>query len=165
MTSIKSVSTSSGIIRNPDIPRVGVIGLNSEKLHDWIHEVIHEGIDLTIEELILELQEAGKSEEEIEEETQYYESDSTTYLIGDAWKKNEEGKYSIDKTKSWAGVYRSDSGNITIEWSQFTRPCHHTSPCYIMADGSGPCGDLETPGNSVIAYDLPPEFYRENQNG
>ena len=67
----------------------------------------------------------------------------------------------LDKTKEFAAVYNSDSGNISVEFSQTTRSCHHTSPCYVMADGSGPCGNLDTPGNSVVAYDLPREFYKE----
>lgn len=55
----------------------------------------------------------------------------------------------------YALTYNTDSGNLCVEYSRTTKPCHHTSPCYVMADGSGPCGDLNTAGNSVIAFCLP----------
>ena len=41
--------TSSGVIRNADKPRVGIIGANSERLQDWIFDEIDQGIDLTYE--------------------------------------------------------------------------------------------------------------------
>lgn len=54
--------------------------------------------------------------------------------------------------------HMSHEGAGPVEWSRHTTPCHHTSPCYVMADGSGPCGDLDTPGDSVVAFALPPEL-------
>ena len=138
--------------------------MNSELLNpECVNELPYDSdsIDLSYEEFISELQEQGKTEDEIEAELDCFECDSRTFLVGNAWFKGADGKYEIDKTKEYAATYSGDSGNISIEWSKYTRKCNNTSPCYVMADGSGPCGDLDTPGDAVIAYDLPPEFYNE----
>lgn len=152
--------TSCGIIKNEDKPRVGVISANSEKLSDWIYEEITQGIDIHFEQYINELQNEGKTEDEIEKLTEFWENDSSTILIGD-WIKDTKGNYSPDKSKDFAASYHE--GIICVEWSKKTKPCHHTSPCYVMANGDGPCGDLETEGNSVIAYDLPEDLYSKEE--
>ena len=157
---MKNLITSCGIIKNRTKPRVGVIAANSNLLGDWVHDEISQGIDLTFEEYILDLESEGKTEEEIEELVDCYESDYSIILFGDAWVKNKDGKYSIDKSKNFAASYCSDTNIISVEYSQTTGRCHHTSPCYIMADGSGPCGDLDTEGTEVIAFDLPENFYK-----
>ena len=74
--------------------------------------------------------------------------------------KNTDGRYEIDRSKTFAAVYSSYSGNVTVEYSKHTTLCHNTSPCYTMADGSGPCGDLDTKGDTVTAYTLPPEYFK-----
>ena len=152
--------TSCGVIKNREIPRVGVIAGNSELLSDYIYDDIDQGIDLTYEEYLLELEEQGKSEQEIEEEMDMACFDERIILFGDAWIKNNEGKYEIDKTKGVAASYDSGSNIITVDWSKTTRKCHHTSPCYIMANGDGPCGNLDTKGDAVLAYDLPKDWYK-----
>ncbi len=159
----KPIYTSSGIIRNADLPRVGIISANSEKLNqDIINELPYESgaVNLSEEEYRAELE--ALSDQEIEVEMERYESDGDTYLIGD-WKKNSDGKYEIDRAgkEGYAATFSFYSNNISVEWSKTTRRCHHTSPCYVMAGGSGPCGDLDTDGDTVLAYDLPKEFYNK----
>ncbi len=151
--------TSSGIIRNREKPRTGIVSMNS--LAEWMHDELHEGIDLTYEEYVEELLSQGieQDTDAFYKATDCYECDNRTMLIGDAWVKNADGKYVIDKTKTYAATYSSSSGNIAVEWSKHTTLCHHTSPCYVMSDGSGPCGDLDTEGDSVLAYTLPSEYF------
>ncbi len=160
----KPIYTSSGIIRNADKPRVGVISLNSELLNqdiDIFGEEIINGIDLGYEEYRAELEASGKTDEEIDEEMYSYRNDESHYLFGD-WIKNADGKYEINKTgkAGYAATYSSYSGNICVEFSKTARRCNNTSPCYVMADGSGPCGNLDSEGDNVLAYDLPKEFYK-----
>ena len=163
---MKTLITSAGVIRDADAPRTGVISLNSGLLNaDVMNELPYESgsIDLSYEEFIHELELQGLSEEEVERECEKYEACESTYLIGD-WKK-VNGRYEVDKNGSegFAATYSSGSGNVCVEFSKFTRRTHHTSPCYVMSDGRGPCADLDTEGTSVLAYDLPPEFYsKEN---
>lgn len=159
--------TSAGIIRNPDKPRVGVVSLNS--LSEWIHDTIYDGIDLTIEEYEGETRKQitaenpGMDDDEIDELVSESLSmagfDSRVILFG-SWKKDSDGRYTPDTSGEYSAEYNSDDNLVTVEWSRHTVACHHTSPCFVMADGSGPCGDLDKPGDSVIAYTLPPEFFR-----
>ena len=173
--------TSSGVIRNAESPRVGVVSANS--LQSWFFDELYNGsaIDLTYQlwredketEIRAELVEQGMDsdtqefenelESRMQNETDHFEPSGSTWLVG-AWFRNSyTGKYEIDtsgKLGDFALTYNSDSNNACVEWSTLTTPCNHTSPCYVMADGSGPCGDLNTPGDSVIAYTLPAEFFR-----
>lgn len=151
-------------VTNQSDIRAGVINLYS--LEDWFtDEYLYNDktIDLGYEEYLLELQREGKTEEEIEEALEYYESDNCYLLIGD-WKKDKDGKYLVDKNgkNGWSATYSNSNGAIVcIEYSKKCTPCHHTSPCYVMADGRGPCGDLDTKGDSVIAYCFPEDYYRK----
>jgi hypothetical protein len=118
------------------------------------------GIDLTYESYLEEL--SDLSEEDREREIDMAEFDSRTFLLG-AWVKDDKGMYVIDKTGksgSFALTYNTDSNNVAVEWSQLTKPCNNTSPCYVMSDGSGPCGDLDSEGDAVIAYTLPDDMFR-----
>jgi hypothetical protein len=162
--------TSAGIIRNEDKPRTGVVSGNS--LNTWVFDEIDQGIDLAFEEFqdeqarriaeieaddTLTVEAKASAINEIERESDFFECDGGTVLFGDAWFKGPDGKYDIDRTKEYAATYSRDSDNVCVEWSKYTTRCHHTSPCYVMSDGSGPCGDLDSPGDSVIAYTLPPD--------
>jgi hypothetical protein len=124
-------------------------------------EIHQNGIDLSFEEARAELEEQGKTDDEIDEALQDFESH--LFLFGPAWVK-VNGKYSIDKTKDFAASYNSETGVICVEYSQTIKACHHTSPCYVMADGSGPCGDLNTKGDSVKAYALPDDYSRGSED-
>jgi hypothetical protein len=151
--------TSSGVIRNADKPRVGIISANA--LDSSIYDEIDQGIDLTFEEFCQELKDQGIEidSEQWWIELESYENDSRIVLFGD-WIKNGVGQYEPDKSglKGYAASYNSDSGIICVEWSKTFKQCHHTSPCYVMANGDGPCGDLETDGDAVIAFDLPKDY-------
>jgi len=154
---------------------VGIVSAHTVDIDDLIP---NDAIDLTFEswvsdrraELIAELNDPeselskeGKTEEDIDDlidsESEQYESDSTTYLIGDWIEVN--GMYEINRNgkEGYAATFDTDSNNISVEFSQTILKCHHTSPCYRMTDGR-PCGDLDTEGNSVLAYCMPLDFFR-----
>lgn len=164
--------TSSGVILNREKPRVGVISANSQLLQEWIFDEIDQGIDLTYETAFKEEYdtaiESGQTDDEAwksaNDATEFWDCDSRTVLFGDAWAYDEKhGKYYIDKLKGeYAAVYNNDSNIICVEYSKNIRQCNNTSPCYVMSDGSGPCGDLGAPGDAVIAFDLPKAFYKED---
>ena len=162
----ETLITSSGIIRNRSKPRCGIISAYS--LHSSVFDDIHEGIDLGWEDFVEDLRARG-----IEEDSQawYKETDSFEsngqILFGDAWFKIETGKdagkYDIDKSKNLAASYSRDSGNVCVEFSKHTKLTANTSPCYVMADGSGPCGDLDSPGDAVLAFTLPFEYFEREE--
>lgn len=156
-----TIITPSGIIKNPEKPRSGVVSIHSLR-EGFSDEILKDGIDITYEELVRDLKKTGKSEKEIEEELSDYESYASDFLIGDAWIKDSNGFYSIDKTKTFAAIYNNESGTLVIEWSKYTKLCGHTSPCFVMRDGSGPCGDLDSGGATVIAYSLPSRYWRKS---
>lgn len=130
-----------------------VVGITNQ-LPDWVYDLIDKGIDLAYEEAVAELEAQGKTEDEIDKELENFES--STMLVGD-WTEDENGKYIIDENgdEGFAASYNNENGDIlSIEFSKTTKWCNHTSPCYRMQDG-GPCGDLDTKGDSVLAYALP----------
>ena len=151
--------TSCGVIRNENKPRVGVINVNNEKLcQDAVNDFFYEGIDVSYENAVNELEKEGLSDEEIERELEFWDSGESLLLVGDAWEKDADGRYCVSNKGTFAASLHH--GMICVEGSRTTRRCHHTSPCFVMADGSGPCGDLGTDGDAVIAYDLPSSFYK-----
>ena len=145
---------------------VGVIGASNV---DW-DDVFHDSIDIGYIEYMADAIEEYKasnpeaSEEDIETHEEIlsddYCGDSTTYLIGD-WIQDKDGKYSIDKDgkQGFSATFNSDTNNICVEFSKTIMQCHHTSLCYRMVDGR-PCGDLDTEGDSTLAYSLPVEMWR-----
>lgn len=168
--------TTSGIIRNSEKPRSGVVSTNN--LASWIYDTIHEGIDLGYEEwalsVIEEIRQEIKlndendelSEDEINEQVEqelenaHYSPDDSTILFGD-WKKDKNGFYVPNTKGEFAAIFTSNGFGdlVTVEWSKHTAKCGHTSPCFVMSNGDGPCGDLDSEGDSVLAYTLPPEFF------
>lgn len=154
---MKTLITSSGIIRDADKPRSGIISQHSVN-SDFLDNIICNGIDLSYLDFVEQLQAEGKTEDEIQDACDYYESDGSEYLFGDWQLVN--GSYEINRSgkHGFALSYSANSGNICVEYSAVTKRCHHTSPCYIMSDGRGPCGDLDTDGDSVVAYALPLEY-------
>ncbi len=166
--------TSSGIIRNRSIARVGVV--NASSLYDDLfQDCLNDGIDLSWEDYLaetesrLKVDNPGLDDLEIdslmEEETQCAEVDSHSFLLG-AWVKDDNGQYSIDntgKSGNFALTYNTETDIVCVEWSTITVQCNNTSPCYVMADGSGPCGDLDSQGDAVTAYTLPADMFRTDE--
>jgi hypothetical protein len=162
--------TSCGIIKNEDRPRVGVISINSIN-SDYLDELLNDSIDLDFEEAVKDISEQVQRdfedkpeliEEEIERQIQELSDscfESNNLLLGD-WMRDSEGYYAIDKTgpNGFAASYNRDSGTICVEWSKVVKKCCHTSPCYVMANGDGPCGDLDAEGDSVVAFCLPDKY-------
>ena len=154
---------------NPAKESEYVVGIVSEHTVDIDDMIPNDAIDLTYESWLAdrraELESEGKNEDDIdqilENEGYEYESDSTTYLIGD-WIK-VDGNYDIDKNGSYgfAATFNTDTNNISVEFSQTILTCHYTSPCYRMTDGR-PCGDLDSHGSlhSMQAYSMPLEYWR-----
>jgi hypothetical protein len=164
--------TSSGIIKNRSKARVGVV--NASSLYgDLFQDCLNDGIDLSWESLIKEttdrlaLNFLGLDEFElsdmVDSELQDYDLDSHVFLLG-AWVKDYHGGYMIDesgKNGSYALEYNTETGIVCVNWSLKTTKCNNTSPCYVMADGSGPCADLDSKGDTVIGYTLPSDMFNE----
>lgn len=170
----ETLITSSGIIRNRSKPRIGVI--NARSLYsELIDDCFNDGIDLTYESMKEETEEQIREENPnlddmaieqlVNESLEMVEFDSHVFLLG-AWIK-ENNQYVIDETGKngeWAIEYNTGTGIVCVEWSQLTKQCNNTSPCYVMADGSGPSGDLDTEGDAVTAYTVPNEMLRTDDN-
>jgi hypothetical protein len=166
--------TSSGIVRNRSKPRTGIVSSNS-LYGELFDDCINRGIDLTWEtfreermaELTLENPELDETEiQDLFENDSGMELDSHVFLLG-AWVKNSQGMYEIDKTGasgSFALEYNTETGNVCVEWSIEIIKCGNTSPCYVMSDGSGPCGNLDSTGDAVTAYTLPDDMFRNEKD-
>lgn len=162
---------SSGVIRNRSKPRVGIVSASS-LYGDLFQDCLNDGIDLDWIEIYEDTEKRLKSENPdidecdlsdlVSDELQDFDRDSYRFLLG-AWIKDSSGQYVIDKSGAsgnYALEYNTNSGIVCVEWSLFSKRCNNTSPCYVMADGSGPCGDLDTEGNAVLAYTLPQDMFR-----
>ena len=169
----ETLVTSSGVIRNRSKPRVGIVNANSLYC-ELFDDCMINGIDLSYDEYRAEAIERLKTDnpdlddDEIDQlyddENDCVEFDSRTFLLG-AWVKNDAGKYEIDKTGasgSYALEYNTSNGIVSVEWSELTQLCNNTSPCYTMANGDGPCGNLDSPGNAVLAYTLPKDMFYQD---
>ena len=150
----------------------GVISLNS--LADWVNDEIHQGIDLGLESAVENLRaeylekhpdaDEADIDEHVEKETEYWEFGDSEILIGD-WIKID-GKYQVDRQgkQGFAAIYSNFCGDtVTVEWSKHTRRCAGTSPCFMVV-GGGTCGNLDSKGSSHLAYDLPTDWYRGEQD-
>lgn len=150
--------TSCGIIRDAELPRVGVMNFR-----DGFEDYYQDAISLTWMEIEAEIRaelaekgyDADELDEQVDEVMRDIEVDSETFLVGDWHRVGDKFEIDHNGKNGFAATYNTDSGVLCIEWSTATKQCHHTSPCYVMADGRGPCGDLDTAGDSVLAYCLP----------
>lgn len=115
-------------------------------------QVDFEGYDSEDEMLIA-------AEDAANEELEDWNSDC--YLLLGDWERTnpdagllEYPTYDIDKEgkHGWAGIYRRDTGSILqVVWSKFTMMSHYCSPCYPNQS------DLDTDGDSMLGYCLPPD--------
>lgn len=160
--------TSAGIIKNEDKPRTGVVSINS--LYPYlVDDCISSGINVSYESFLNDLyNQHGDNEDAIANDCDMYDSDydrdGDTYLLGD-WKQ-VNGKYEIDYNgpNGYAMTIDFSTNVACVEYSKYTTLCHHTSPCYVMSNGDGPCGDLDTPGDSVLAYTLPEDCFNKDND-
>jgi len=150
-------SPLTGVTMNP---RVGITQAN--RLNSFIFDDINNGIDLTFEEFLLDLEKEGLTEQEKDSRIDQYDNDNRVALFG-SWKK-VNGRYEVDKSGEFSAVYNNDSGNISVEWSRTLKRCAKTSPCYVMTDNSGPCGDLDSDGDDVEAYSLPAKYFNQEES-
>lgn len=153
--------TSSGVLRDRLRPRVGVVSANSLD-GDFLDSFWTEGVDLGYLEALsfvrneLKAGSPDATEEElnakVEDEMEDHESNGP-FVLG--YRLNTDGLYEPDPDAPFSASYSPDSGVVTVEASKETTRCGHTSPCYVMSDGRGPCGDLDSDGDTVVAYTLP----------
>lgn len=138
--------------------KTGVTQANN--LNSFVFDDISSGIDLTFEEFCHGLESENLIDDEKQARIDQYDNDNRITLFGD-WIKID-GKYQPDKTKQFAAVYDNETNIICVEWSKTVKQCAETSPCYVMSDGSGRCGDLDSEGDQVAAYSLPEEYFNQN---
>ena len=154
-------------------PACGITQVNN--LASWIFDTIDHGIDTDFEQcqrdLIAQfkLENPEMSDDDIDEkvfkEMDCYDNDDRNIIFGD-WKK-ENGQYLPDENgkEGYAAEYSNFcGGTVTVVWSKHTTLCAKTSPCFVMSDNSGPCGDLDTSGNDRLAYTLPAEFFDKDSH-
>ena len=174
LTNKNTLITSSGVIRNRFKPRTGIVSAYS-LYSELFEDCVNRGIDLSFEsyheERIAELKDENPElddsyiDELFERESDCLEFDSRVFLLG-AWVK-VDGKYKIDRSGKhgdYALTYNTENGIVCVDWSLETTPCNNTSPCYVMSDGSGPCGDLDIEGDAVIAYTLPADMFSKDRS-
>lgn len=148
-------------------PRVGIISQNS--LASWIHDssYINVSEESRYAEARAELIAAGHDEgsDAFLDGMQEYsdsadDSDGDTVLVGD-WARDAEGRYVPDTAgiRGYAIVLNHYSNIASVEWSRTIIGARDTSPCYRMADGSGPCGDLDAlADDGYPTYDVPSDM-------
>jgi hypothetical protein len=81
---------------------------------------------------------------------------SETWIIGD-WKKDDDGKWEPKKdgSRGYSAIVREIYTQVV--WSKRTQRCQLCSPCYPGQ------GDLGNKGQ-FLTYDLPQEYYTEEEN-
>jgi len=132
-------------------PVTGVTNLNSDQIPEWFNEEFYNAIDLNFEEYeneLLDLHIRGLiSHEEFESMLENYQSDITTYLLGD-WIKNTSGQYEPDPDGEYSAIYDNNDNTLQIVLSKTTKRCNHCSPCFLGQ------ADLDSDGD-FLAYCLP----------
>ena len=130
------------------LPVTGVVSQHS--LESWALD--NETVDLDWEEHL------ATCESEDHDDCGY-ESYEPTLLLGN-WKKDEKGQYNADwhGDEDYAAIFNTGLGTVQVVWSEHTKMCRKCSPCYPFQ------GDLDTPGDDYLAYNMPPEMWREDDN-
>ena len=75
-------------------------------------------------------------------------------LIGD-WIEAENKEYKYEPAPNGKFVAQYNGNTIVVFQSKWAVKCLRCSPCYPR------CGDVDSRGESVIAYILPPEYLNE----
>lgn len=132
-----------------------VTGVRSNNNIPWLYEELQSGneIDLDYEEYVRELELQGLSDEEMENELEFYESSDATYLIGGWILDTNTNQYEVDENSEYSAIVRSEVTQIV--WSKTVKTGALCSPCYPGQV------DLDSTGD-YLAYDLPDDFYTES---
>lgn len=88
----------------------------------------------------------------------YCDNGDDTILFG-GWKKDNEnlwGPKEPTKKSDFSAIYNQNENIIQVVKSSWVMDCHHCSPCYPGQ------GDIDTPGDSCLAYVLPPDFLSDD---
>lgn len=136
---------------NTEKPVTGVTTLNSNSVPEWFDEEFYNAIDLNFIEferdLLNQLEQGLIDADTFEYERDCYESDSTTYLLGD-WLLDDDNKYYPDPDGDYSAIYDNNDNTLQIVQSKTTRRCNHCSPCFPGQ------ADLDSDGE-FLAYCLP----------
>ena len=141
------------------VPITGVQAAN--KVEGWFFDM--EEIDPEYEMEVKAIEEDTELTDEERENTMedlatYWDA---SYLIYGDWKKDPvDGKYGVveDGPTGFAAKFNRDENTIQVLWSKWAVYCQLCSPCYPGQ------GDIDSPGITVVAYCLPPEFVPENDS-
>lgn len=128
-----------------------VVGVLLNNRCEFIHEDANNGIDLRYEEALMEYEAENPDAEDFE-----YDGEMGTVLVG--FKFNDETKqYEEDPDAEYSAIIDYDSNYTTqITMSKYAVECHRCSDCYPNQ------GDIDTPGDSYIAFCPPPDAFGEH---
>ena len=140
-----------GKLMDTEIPVTGVTNGNSDSIPDWINDEFYNAIDLNFEsfekELLSQLEQKLIDEDEFQYKRDCYESDMTTYLLGN-WIKDSNDKYIPDPDGEYSAIYDNNDNVYQVVYSKFTTRCNHCSPCFPGQ------GDLDSHGE-FLTYCFP----------
>lgn len=146
-----TVKNIYGIWIDTEKPVTGVTNLNSDQIPEWFNDEFIYAIDLNFEKFEKDLLDQLKNEMIDEDTFQYerdcYESDTTTYLLGQ-WIKDSDGKYTPDLDGDYSAIYDNNDNTLQVVFSKNTKRCNHCSPCFPGQ------GDLDSDGD-FLTYCLP----------
>lgn len=156
-----------GITIDTEVPTTGVVGNNGP---EFIHDEIHEGIDLAW------LEHVGSCEREYHD---FCGPEGPGEVLVGSWKQVELPAGEPEPAEAWFRVRNPREGKVTyflidkesesaeyagrcldtetqIFWSKYTRRAKGCSPCF-----PGQCSLGEGEGE-FLAYDLPRDIWGEN---
>lgn len=131
-----------------------VTGVVQNNRCEFIHEDAINGIDLRYEEALREWEmENPDSEDDFE-----YDGEMGDVLIGFKW-NDETQLYEEDPDAEYCAIVNYDGHYVTqVTMSKYAVECHRCSPCYPGQ------GDVDTPGDSYIAFCPPPDAYGDHDD-
>lgn len=125
-----------------------VTGVVQNNRCEFIHEDAMNGIDLRYEEALHEWEMENPDAEDFE-----YDGEMGDVLIGFKWNADTH-LYEEDPDAEYCAIVNYDGHYTTqVTMSKYAVECHRCSPCYPGQ------GDIYTPGNSYIAFCLPPNMW------
>ena len=138
-----------GKLMDTEIPVTGVT--NGNNVPDWFNDEFYNAIALGFENYESDLKDSLDTgminESEYNDMLDGYESDMTTYLVGD-WIKDKNDQWIPDPDGEYSAIYDNNDNYIQVVLSKTTKKCNHCSPCFPGQ------GDLDSDGE-FLAYCLP----------